>query len=361
METLEKEDITNYASQGNRAKIIGCSSSRSSCNVSNILTNKPRRLWVSAEGLPQEFTLDLSQLDSYPSQYTCFGWYCWHSYTSNPSVVDLYVSKDNQTFKKWTTLSAKLSSSPQYFSIDPIQPSYKYIKVVVKETFGASNTYINQVFLFDRIPHVQQEVSMSYNFNISDPYDSSYFEEIQPQEPDYKIKLKVQLTELDSHIKSMKSYQEFEESMAKRAQNLNQPALKPEGHAYKKSLEDLKFTLAGIINKVEQVEDKVQQDNRSQLLSTYRSHAINDFRSPKSVKSVKKPNLCINSPLSCADLTTVPSTERKPKLQDQQSEDRTTELLSLIQEKTELKIRKIRELQAQRLKVGQTTPRYHNY
>jgi len=29
------------------------------------------------------------------------------------------------------------------FAIDPIGPSYKYIEIVVQETFGANRTYMN--------------------------------------------------------------------------------------------------------------------------------------------------------------------------------------------------------------------------
>lgn len=73
METIDQEELINYLSLANNAAIINCSSFRSTCLVSNLLTKKPRELWLSSEGLPQEFTIDISNLSNSPNQFACFG------------------------------------------------------------------------------------------------------------------------------------------------------------------------------------------------------------------------------------------------------------------------------------------------
>lgn len=211
------------------------------------------------------------------------------------------------------------------------------------------------------MPALQQEVSSSYNLNVSDPYDSSYYEDVQPQETDYKVQLRVQLNDLQSHIKSMKSYNDFEESQARRELNkkVEKSEPKSESGSYRNHIEEMKTTLAGLINKVEQVEVKIQRENYDDSLSTFKTQILQELRTPRSNTS-KKSNIYINTALSPGDLTTGPSTERKPKFQIEHPNNRVSDLLSLIQQKTELKIRKIRELQTERLKTGVPTPRYNN-
>lgn len=96
--------------------------------------------------------LDLSKIKNRPKSFQCFGWYCWHCYSSNPSVVSLSVSSDKNTFYKWASLQADLKAGVQIFIIDPITSKYKYLKIEIQETFGASRTYMNQVFLYEEIP-----------------------------------------------------------------------------------------------------------------------------------------------------------------------------------------------------------------
>lgn len=40
----------------------------------------------------------------------------------------------------------------QFFTMDPVPVKYAYIKVIIQETFGASMTYMNQVFLLEENP-----------------------------------------------------------------------------------------------------------------------------------------------------------------------------------------------------------------
>ena len=43
-----------------------------------------------------------------PRFYKCFGFYCWHDYPSNPSIIELLASTDGQNFITWTVIHAEL-------------------------------------------------------------------------------------------------------------------------------------------------------------------------------------------------------------------------------------------------------------
>jgi len=87
-----------------------------------------------------------------PVFYKCFGFYCWHDYPSNPSIIELLASTDGNNFITWTVIHAELRAGVQLFQIDPLATRYNFLKIVIKETFGASKTYLNQVFLFEENP-----------------------------------------------------------------------------------------------------------------------------------------------------------------------------------------------------------------
>ena len=40
-----------------------------------------------------------------------------------------------------------MQNGKQFFDIKPLPPSYKFIKIIITETFGDYETYLNQVML----------------------------------------------------------------------------------------------------------------------------------------------------------------------------------------------------------------------
>jgi hypothetical protein len=60
---------------------------------------------MSEAGLPQNIIIDISSLEKRSKFYQCFGFYCLHAYSSNPSLIELYLSKDGIEFKHWSTLN----------------------------------------------------------------------------------------------------------------------------------------------------------------------------------------------------------------------------------------------------------------
>ena len=135
-----------------------CISSQSSqlrgCSSLNLLNSTDRMLWLSEQGLPQEVTICLSGLRTRPDSLTCFGWYCWHSYKSNPSLVELWTSVDCSAWTRWGAFSTSCRHGYSLFPIDPIPGEVQYLKIIVVDTHGAANVYINQVFLFEEMPNV---------------------------------------------------------------------------------------------------------------------------------------------------------------------------------------------------------------
>ncbi len=105
-------------------------------------------MWLSETGIPQSVTLDISGLHRRGPFLQTFGLHCWHSYASNPRLLELLVSQDGTRFISWATLRPEMTTGSQYFAIDPLGPTYRFLQLVVRETFGASKTYINALFLY---------------------------------------------------------------------------------------------------------------------------------------------------------------------------------------------------------------------
>ena len=80
-----------------------------------------------------------------------FGIYCWHAYPTNPKLIQLLISQDNNTFHSLGNFDLILKPGTQYFILDKKNTSINYLKIVVKETYGGNRVYLNNIFLFDEI------------------------------------------------------------------------------------------------------------------------------------------------------------------------------------------------------------------
>eukprot|EP00357_Protocruzia_adherens_P010935 CAMPEP_0114983230 /NCGR_PEP_ID=MMETSP0216-20121206/6578_1 /TAXON_ID=223996 /ORGANISM="Protocruzia adherens, Strain Boccale" /LENGTH=811 /DNA_ID=CAMNT_0002345177 /DNA_START=147 /DNA_END=2582 /DNA_ORIENTATION=- len=108
-------------------------------------------------GMPQSFTVNITKMFKRAQSFQCFGIYCWHAYSSNPKCLELHVSSDGSNFTLWGSFTAALKSGAQYFTIDPLGVRYHYLRVVLKGTYGANKTYLNQVFLLEENPDKKAE------------------------------------------------------------------------------------------------------------------------------------------------------------------------------------------------------------
>ena len=49
----------------------------------------------------------------------------------------------------------------QFFEIDEIQEEFRYLKIMINQTFGGLKTYLNQICLLERNPNSQEEILLS--------------------------------------------------------------------------------------------------------------------------------------------------------------------------------------------------------
>ena len=84
----EKESISNF---------IQSSSEVSECSITNVLDENSSSIWISNEELPQTIILNLSRsfFKEYPKKLAAIGIYCWHAYPTNPKLVEVLISKNN--------------------------------------------------------------------------------------------------------------------------------------------------------------------------------------------------------------------------------------------------------------------------
>lgn len=197
------EQGTNFCTQENGAAVTHATSAAVGCAPSNVLLPNDRVthtqcLWLSEQGLPQSFTLDLTNLRERPKTVRCFGVKCWHAYSSNPAVIDVYIGSQDRGFELLTSIALKQKAGCQFFAIPPVKLQGTFLKVLVKETFGGDKTYINQVFLFEDPPFVEA--------------DKSDLREASPESStDLKRRLASQLKELDEGMRLMKEYAPMKE------------------------------------------------------------------------------------------------------------------------------------------------------
>jgi hypothetical protein len=71
----------------------------------------------------------------------------WHDYDTNPKTVELWVAETtDQDFMFWGEFTLDQKKGIQLFGIRPLPERYIYLKISITETYGAFETYLNQVF-----------------------------------------------------------------------------------------------------------------------------------------------------------------------------------------------------------------------
>lgn len=143
---------TNWANVEYGANMVDFSSEIIGCSAHNVLNDNLSSIWLSEEGFPQWFCVHIAETETLRNLVIrTIGWYCWHSYSTNPRKVVVHVSADGSKFKIWDTfIASNKSKKSQLFCCAPISIAiYPYIAFEVDETFGGLQTYINRIFLFN--------------------------------------------------------------------------------------------------------------------------------------------------------------------------------------------------------------------
>ena len=86
---MSEGEIRNLCTAENGVQIVFASSFLSNCSAANLLLADRKALWMSQPGLPQTIIIDLTNMIERPKMIKCFGFDCWHDYSSNPRVIEL--------------------------------------------------------------------------------------------------------------------------------------------------------------------------------------------------------------------------------------------------------------------------------
>ena len=161
----EKDPISNF---------IQSSSEVSECSISNVLEENSSSIWISNEELPQEIILNLSRsfFKEYPKKLSAIGIYCWHAYPTNPKLVEVLISKNNDdNFISFGNFDLCLKPGRQLLQLDEendtnflnTENNNYIIKILIKETFGDKRTYINNIYLYENLDFMGSGIINSFN------------------------------------------------------------------------------------------------------------------------------------------------------------------------------------------------------
>ena len=161
----EKDSISNF---------IQSSSEVSECSITNVLEENSSSIWISNEELPQEIILNLSRsfFKEYPKKLFAIGIYCWHAYPTNPKLVEILISKNNDdNFISFGNFDLCLKPGRQLLQLDEendtnflnTENNNYTIKIIIKETYGDKRTYINNIYLYESIDFIGSGIINSFN------------------------------------------------------------------------------------------------------------------------------------------------------------------------------------------------------
>ena len=161
----EKNTISNF---------IQSSSEVSDCSITNVLEDNSSSIWISSEELPQEIILNISRsfFKEYPKKLSAIGIYCWHAYPTNPKLVEILISKNNdENYISFGNFDLCLKPGRQLLQLDEendtnflnTENNNYTIKILIKETFGDKRTYINNIYLYENIDFMGSGIINSFN------------------------------------------------------------------------------------------------------------------------------------------------------------------------------------------------------
>ena len=157
--------IENIKTPSSINSFITASSAVNRCAVINLI-QEDKNIWLSEEYLPQEIILNFRtiKLKEYPKKLAGIGIYCWKKYPTNPKIIEVLISREkNENFISLGHFDLSYKAGRQLIYLDDetdleisnILNTIKFenliIKLIIKETFGGTHTYINNLYLYDCI------------------------------------------------------------------------------------------------------------------------------------------------------------------------------------------------------------------
>ena len=158
-------DNIDLKSSSSIKSFITASSEIKECLITNVLQDN-KNIWLSEDFLPQEIILNFKniKLKEYPKKLTAIGVYCWNKYATNPKIIEVLISKENgNNFISLGHFDLSFKAGRQLIYLDDendieleellsnVDFNDLIVKLVIKETFGGKHTYINNLYLYDKI------------------------------------------------------------------------------------------------------------------------------------------------------------------------------------------------------------------
>jgi hypothetical protein len=175
--------------------------------------------------------------------------------------VDISASEDGKSYEKLGTLQGQQTSDPQFFPIKPITARFAYLQVVIRQTFGANKTYLNQVFLLEEIPGEKQ----------------------LPDSQELKTLLKKQLCHLEENVRNMQADQALplRSSLPRPRSVVEKPAsfFLPEESPIKPSadLAALHETLKSLTEQVKTLQEQVTGQRNIEVLKEFKQQLMSEL------------------------------------------------------------------------------------
>ena len=300
------EQEFNFVSEENNVKINYCSSQTKGCDCKNILSNNRKSIWLSEKSVPQIIIIDLSKMEKKPENFffKYFAIYCWHAYSTNPKIIQILVSENNKKYFDLGDYELAMSPKIQYFQIENLDriknKGIKFIKLIIKETFGGSRTYINQIFFYDEQSKINNETEENFptitnneidenNNNIDEKYFKQNTFEIEDGRnyfnKNMNKKSNRKTDELDEEEKERK-LKKIEKILKTKILSNN---INLENESLENDITNRKINKNLLINPDDENEDDKIYSN----LNQYLSHANSNFNSAKN-KNIEYNNNYIN-------------------------------------------------------------------
>ena len=145
------------------SSIISSSSNLDDYIITNILTDNPKSVWLSNENLPQYIIINLNKnfFKIFPKKISAIGIKCWHGLETNPKLIEILISNNNDNNKNnnnnFNSLgNFELIQKPgiqvcqfdEEINFNEEENEIK-IKIIIKETFGQNRTYLNNIYIYE--------------------------------------------------------------------------------------------------------------------------------------------------------------------------------------------------------------------
>ena len=313
---LSPENLNLETSQ-NLKDLIKASSEMDGCPIKNILNNETNSMWLSGEGMPQEIIINLKRgiLKEFPKKLSAVAIYCWHAYPTNPKLVEVLISKNNDdNFISFGNFDLCLKPGRQLLQLDEendtnflnTENNNYIIKILIKETFGDKRTYINNIYLYENINLSQNKLMTNMEIiKEEDPNSIVYLRESREKVITKNIKEVNNINENKDKINSDESQSLISDSDLSEKYNnkknkqielneIKNESIKNNDRYFNDNENELLIEMNKQINLMLEKDEIKDIHQENEISSKEKSLNINDFNNEEEEENEKENNVNIN-------------------------------------------------------------------